>query len=113
MSNLSVQKAAFIGCLFAIPFLVVNLIVIIRIQPFYSYFLASEVMGSSAFVPLLLLLLFPVGAYISVRPILQKRKLYLKNGLVAAILLLSFLILFVALGEEIYRCDVLKIPNCD
>jgi hypothetical protein len=35
------------------------------------------------------------------------------NGVVAALLLAAFAMLSVGLGSDIYRCDVLQIPNCD
>ena len=35
------------------------------------------------------------------------------NGALGALMLVVFVILSVALGSEIYRCDVLGIPNCD
>jgi hypothetical protein len=35
------------------------------------------------------------------------------NGLVAALLVIAFGALVVGLGSDIYRCDVLKVPNCD
>jgi hypothetical protein len=111
-------RAAIIGFLFVVPFFVANFIVALRIEPLYSFLGSFPAIRNSTFIPLLLLLLFPIGTYIAVRPALQKgpdgkRAMHVVNIAVAAIILAIFLVLFYALGEEAYRCDVLKIPNCD
>ena len=41
------------------------------------------------------------------------RRVYWLNTIVSALMLVLFTALSVALGTEIYRCDVLGIPNCD
>jgi hypothetical protein len=35
------------------------------------------------------------------------------NGIVAGALLLMFALLSFGIGEEIYRCDILRETNCD
>ena len=35
------------------------------------------------------------------------------NGGIGALMLAVFVMLSVALATDIYRCDVLRIPNCD
>lgn len=112
------RLAAFVGFLFASPFVIMNFIVALRLEPFYSYLGSFPAIRNAMFLPLLLLLLFPIGAYIASRPMLHKdatgrRKLFVINAIVAILLLVSFVVLFTALGEEMYRCEVLKIPNCD
>jgi hypothetical protein len=42
-----------------------------------------------------------------------RRKFYVVNGVVSALLFVVFATLAIALGSEIYRCDLLQIPNCD
>lgn len=116
--DLTPSASAVIGFLLALPFIIVNFIVALRIEPFYSFLGSFPAVRNSSLFPLLLLLLFPIGAYIVIRPMLQKapdgkRKIYLVNSVLGAIMLLVFLVLFIALGEETYRCDILKIPNCD
>jgi hypothetical protein len=59
-----------------------------------------------------------VGAFIASRPIFDRHApatplVLLLNGGVSALLLLAFVTVSIALGSEIYRCDVLAIPNCD
>jgi hypothetical protein len=75
------------------------------------------IIRSSPILPLLLLL-FPVGAYVSMRPMLFKEKdgqikIYILNSILAALLLAVFLFLFIPLAKDVYTCDILKIPNCD
>lgn len=49
--------------------------------------------------------------FAGVRP--SPQRIYVLNGILAGVLLGAFLILSFALGGEIYRCEVLAIPNCD
>ena len=74
--------------------------------------------GIGSLVFLVLLLLFPAGAFVALRPMSRKagggvRRWHALNAAIAALLLAGFATLTVAVGEEIYRCDVLRIPNCD
>lgn len=111
-------SAAIKGFLYVLPFFVVNLIVGLRIEPLYSLLGAIPLIRRSPIIPLLLLLLFPIGAWVALRPIWSKnaqgkRTVYILNGFVAFVMLSVFLVIGAALGEEWYRCDVMKIPNCD
>lgn len=59
-----------------------------------------------------------IGAFIAARPLLGRGleaglRPYLLNGLVAAGLLALYAFLAIGLGTEFYRCEVLRIPNCD
>jgi hypothetical protein len=114
---MSSRSAAFIGFLFSLPFILVNFVVSLRIEPFYSFLGTVPAVRNSTIFLLLLLLLFPVGAFIAIQPMLKtsngKRKFYPINIGLALILLIVFLFLFSALIGDTYRCDVLKIPNCD
>ncbi len=113
------KSAAVVGFLFALPFLILNTIVGSRIEPFYSLMRPDTHTGPLEYVLLaVVLLLIPVGGFIVARPMLQKgangeRKFYLLNVILAAILITGGVVLFVGLGSDIYRCDVLHIPNCD
>ena len=113
------KSAALVGFLFALPFLTLNTIVGNRIEPFFSLIRPDTHTGPFEYVLLaLVLLLIPIGGFIAARPMLQKgadgeRKFYLLNIILAAILVTGGIALFVVLGSEIYRCDVLHIPNCD
>jgi hypothetical protein len=111
--------AALVGGLFAVPFLTANAIVAKRIEPFFS-FIRPGLHTSAIEYALLVFVIgcLPVGAFISARPLWNRdaggaRHLHALNAVVAATLLVGFAVLTAALGSEIYRCDVLQIPNCD
>ncbi len=113
------RSAALVGLLFLAPFVLLNAIVGNRIEPFFS--LIRPGLHTSPFEYILLvivLLLIPVGSFIAIRPLFQrraegKRIFYLVNIILAALLLIAFIMISVGLGSDIYRCDVLQILNCD
>lgn len=110
---------ALIGLLFITPFLLLNVIVANRIEPFFALIRPDVQTSPLEYVLLSVALLFlPAGAFIAVQPMLRagddgKRKLHLVNGVLAALLIAVFILLTVELGSEIYRCDILLLPNCD
>ena len=118
-SILNPKVAALVGLLFTAPFVILNAIVGKRIEPFFSLVRPGIHTGPFEYILLIIvLLLIPVGSFIAIRPMFQKgaegkRKFYLVNAILAALLLIVFVMLSVGLGSEIYRCDVLQIPNCD
>jgi hypothetical protein len=111
--------AAATGALMAVPFLTANAIVGNRIEPFFSLIRPGPQTSGREYVLLFVVVfLLPVGAFIAARPMLrgemtERRKIYFLNGIIAALLLVAFAMLSIGLGSEIYRCDVLQIPNCD
>ncbi len=111
--------AAIAGIAFALPFLVLNAIVAERIEPFFSVVRPGDHTGPFEYPLLLIVLsLLPVGAAVALSPVWRgggdgPRAYSPANILVAAVLITGFLVLAIALGTEIYRCDVLQIPNCD
>lgn len=112
------NRAALTGLLFVLPFFLMNFIVSLRMQPFFSFLEMFPAIRSSPILPLLLLLLFPAGAYASIRPMLftekdGSRKMPIVNCLLSALLLAMFLFLFIPLAKDMYTCEILNIPNCD
>lgn len=111
-------RFALLGISFSLPFFIANTIVTIRIEPWYSVLEAFPHIRNNPFLPLVLLLLFPVGAYIAATPMLPKKpgaksRMIMTNFIVTFLLLSAFTVLVTALGWELYRCDVLRIPQCD
>jgi hypothetical protein len=98
---------------------VLNAIVAERIEPFFSVVRPGDHTGPLEYPLLLIVLsLLPVGAAVALSPVWRgggdgPPAYSLANILVAAVLITGFLVLAIALGTEIYRCDVLQIPNCD
>lgn len=95
-----------------------NAIVANRIEPYFSLIRPGPHTSAREYVLLFVVMfLILVGAFVAARPLLRKadgtRRFYAVNAVFAAFLCLAFVVLSGALGTEIYRCDVLKIPNCD
>ncbi len=111
--------AAVTGSLFLLPFLAANAIVGNRIEPFFSLVRPGLHTSPREYVLLgVVLLLILVGAAVAARPMLGRdddgnRRFYPVNAALAALLCLAFVVLSLGLGSDIYRCDVLGIPNCD
>jgi len=110
--------AALVGTLSLLPFLAANAVVGNRIEPFFSLIRPALHTSPREYVLLAVVLpLIPVGA-IATRPMWRrteggKRRFYPINAALAALLCLVFVAVSVGLGSDIYRCDVLGIPNCD
>ena len=113
------RSAAVTGIHFILPFFILNAIVGNRIEPLFSLIRPGVHTSPREYVLLaIVLLLFPVGAFIALSPTLRKdaggtRRFYLLNALIAALLLAVFAMISIGLGSDIYRCDVLQVPNCD
>jgi hypothetical protein len=115
----SARWAAIVGLGFALPFLALNLVVAERIEPLFSIVRPGEHTGILEY-PLLAIVvsLLPVGAAVALSPMWREggdgsRGHSLANIVVAALLITCFLVIAIVLGGEIYRCDVLHMPNCD
>lgn len=115
----SPRASALVGGLLLLPFLAANAIVGNRIEPFFSFIRPGSHTSQLEYGLLAVVLgCIPVGAFIAARPLFDKtvqptRRMYLVNGTIAACMFVVFVILAVGLGSDIYRCDVLQIPNCD
>lgn len=114
------RRAGIAGFALALPFLALNLVVAERIEPLFSLIRPGEHTGPLEYPLLFLVLsLLPVGAAVALTPLWRGARrpltltLALANVLVAAVLIVAFLAIAIALGSEIYRCEVLRIPNCD
>ena len=104
--------AALVGSALVVPLLALNLTVENKVEPFFSAIRSSPLEHVLLAVSLLLL---PVGAFVALRPIWRtgRPSTHVANWLVAAVLVGLFGALSVGIGEEVYRCEVLQIPNCD
>jgi hypothetical protein len=112
------QSAAIAALLLALPFVLLNVVVSARIEPLHGWITRLEVhniggYGPGFFLLVVLLLLWPIGAFVAVRPLLRERRWRVINLALGGLLLVGFLFVGGTLGEEIYRCDILRVPNCD
>ena len=111
--------AALLGVLFLLPLLGLNTIVANRIEPFFSTIRPAGETSPAEYVLLALaLLVLPIGACVALgptfaRPAHQTRRVPLFNGLIAGVLIAVFLAVAAGWASDIYRCDILRIPNCD
>ncbi len=113
MTALRPDIALLVGFLFALPFVVANIIAVTGIAPAYSW-----LVGLGPHIIFAVLVLGFVGGVVALVPLFQKgadgtRRFFVLNALIGVGLILFFTVIGYALGEEIYRCDVLQIPNCD
>jgi multisubunit Na+/H+ antiporter MnhG subunit len=111
--------AALAGVLSLLPFVMANAIVSQRVEPFFSLIRPGTETSVQEMVLLaFVLLLMPVGAYVALRPVLRmgfdrRRSFLFLNVATAAVVLVVFGTIAIALGNEIYRCEILQLPNCD
>lgn len=115
---MTANRAAIYGFLLVLPFFLLNFIVVFRLEPIYSFLGSISALSSSPWLPTLLLLLFPIAFFITVRPMLTKcekgkYRFYILNILLGALILAATITLWRGLGEDLIACDILKIPNCD
>ena len=112
-------RAVFVGVLFVLPLVAMNAIVGIRLEPFFSLIRPGIHTSPREYVLLATaLILIAVGAFVAARPMRGigadgRRRFHAVNAILAALLSILFVVLTLALGSDIYRCDVLDIPNCD
>lgn len=110
--------AAAAGVLLALPFLVLDLVVSQRIEPVFSLIRPGVHTGPHEYALLAaVLLLVPAGAAVALLPLRRdhdgRRRFPPLNVVLAALLLAGFALVAGTLGEEVYRCDVLGVPDCD
>jgi hypothetical protein len=115
--------ALLIGFLMIVPFIMLNTIIANRVEPLYSFFKISSPVDFGGnpvgvFALIISLLLILAGIGIIITPLLHKntegnRKFYPVNFTIASILFLGLALLLGGLAIEVYRCDILQIPNCD
>lgn len=107
------KSAARIGFVLTLPVILLNTIANNEIEPFFTFFKVDVVDGFWAY-PIgslaltVSLLLLPAGAVIAIRPMFQKgadgkRKFYLMNVLLAAVMLALFFFITGAFISEIYK----------
>jgi len=118
------RSATLIGFSLFLPLFLMNVMAGLDLEAFDAFFqnvftingYQTNPLGS--FVMIVAVLLLPAGCIVALRPVLRKeadgkRRLYIANLILAAVIF-GFLVIFVGGAiDTIYRCDVLRIPNCD
>ena len=98
------NRAALIGSLLALPFLVTYFLVDHRLEPIYSFLGSIGVVSLNPLPIGTLILLGLTGAYVAARPMLGKdadgkRTFYLLNTVLAAILLVFFVWVVIGIAQ--------------
>lgn len=119
------MRHAAIGLVLAVPMTILLAAVILRVEPLEAAMRAAFVDENDrtnlfgnifAFGSLVAL---PVALAVSLWPVIRdsardaRRHLYIANIAVAAVILALIIPSWGALADEIYRCDIARIPNCD
>ncbi len=113
--------AALLGAMFVLPFVVLNLTVVFRIEPLFSVIRPGVHTGPFEYPLLILaLLLLPAGAAVALAPVWHPawrrgtvRRPPVANIVIALLLVVSLVALAVPLGSDIVRCEVVQVKNCD
>lgn len=103
-----------LGIALSLPFLFANLLVAMQAELFLSILRPyGETTNYEQLLVLMLMALVGIGGLVSLWPILKDRRLYIINAVVGLALLAFALLAGYGLGYDFYKCDILKIPNCD
>lgn len=62
---------------------------------------------------LALIALVGVGGVVALLPLLTDKRLYIVNIIVGVVFVAFAIFAGYGIGIDVYRCDILKIPNCD
>lgn len=108
------KRYLFVGIGLSLPFLIANVLVATQAQFFLSLLRPlGQATGYEQILVLILVALVGVGGIVALLPMLKDRRPYLVNAIVGAALVAFALFAGYGLGMDVYRCDILKIPNCD
>jgi hypothetical protein len=104
----------YVGLALALPFFIANALVRVQSELFLSLI---RPLGESTKIEqhlvLVLIALVGVGGVVALFPILRDRRLYVVNAIVGVAFVFFALHAGYGIGYDFYKCDVLKIPNCD
>jgi hypothetical protein len=112
------RLAAVIGAALALPFLLLNAVVVSRLDPVFSWIRPGVHTGPFETAILVgAVLLVAVGAVVALAPVRrasrESGRSPVANLVIALVLLIGFAFLAIGLGEEVVRCEILGVPNCD
>lgn len=108
------KRYLFLGLAFSLPFLIANALVAAQASFFLSLLRPlGQTTSYEQFIALVLIALVGVGGVVALLPLLKEKRLYLVNAIVGAALIIFTLFAGYGLSVDVYRCDILKIPNCD
>jgi hypothetical protein len=117
------NRSALIAFLLTLPIGILLSAILFKISAFETFlksFLTNDGSTPNIFGFIYMiggLLALPAGLVITLLPMLKpkkgKRRFYILNAAVAILIVILMIPTWGELAGEIYRCDVLHIPNCD
>jgi hypothetical protein len=107
------NKHLFIGIIFALPFFILNALVVSGAPVLKMIRPYIETTGFEQILILVLLALVFIGGVISLYPVIKDRRFMVANILVAVLFVGFSIMAGYGLGKDVYHCDILQIPNCD
>lgn len=112
------HKAALYGFLILVPFIVLNFIVSLQIEPLYSFIDMAGLLFANPWLLIALVGPFPIAFFVTIQPMLRKdaggrHHFYILNAILGTLILAATIFLWHGLAKDIISCDILKIPNCD
>ena len=106
------NKHLYIGIIFALPFFVLNTLVLSGV-PVIKILRLNTDTGYEQILILGLVSLIFIGGIVSLYPVVKTRRLMFLNILVSVLFVGFSLLGGYGLGKDFYHCDILQIPNCD
>lgn len=108
------KHSLLIGMALSLPFLVANILVATDSELFLSFLRPSgEATSFEHLFVLILIALVGVGGLVALLPILKDKHLYIVNVIVGIVFICFTVSAGYGIGYDFYKCDILKIPNCD
>ena len=104
----------YFGTALSLPFLIANALVVTQSKIFLSLIRPfGETTSFEQRLVLALIALVGVGGLVTLLPILKDRRIYVVNAIVGIAFVAFALHAGYGIGYDFYKCDILKIPNCD
>ncbi len=104
----------YLGIALSLPFLIANVLVATQSKLFLSLIRPfGETTSFEQRLVLALIALVGVGGLLSLLPIFKDRRIYVVNAIVGVVFVAFALHAGYGIGYDFYKCDILKIPNCD
>lgn len=108
------KRSLVIGIALALPFVIANALVAVQSELFLSLLRPfGQTTSYEQLLVLVLIALVGVGGVVAFVPVLKDRRLYIINAIIGIAFIAFALFGGYALGYDFYKCDILKIPNCD
>lgn len=108
------KRPLFLGLAFSLPFFIANVLVAIQAQFFLSLIRPlGETTSYEHALVLGLIALVGVGGIVALIPMVRERRLYVINAIVGVAFVAFAVSAGYGIGYDFYKCDILKIPNCD